>query len=74
MTLTRTLGAALLATALLAAGCAKKEQSPVERAVEGTKDALNVRDNEKLKDAAEDVKSAVTEAKEGVKDAVDGKK
>jgi outer membrane murein-binding lipoprotein Lpp len=64
----RILGAAMI-VALLFAGCAKKEQGPVESAVEKTKDALDMREHEKLKDAAEDAKAAVTDAAEGIKDA-----
>jgi hypothetical protein len=74
MTLTKPLTAALLALTLLAYGCAKEEKGPIDSAVDKTKDALDVRDHEKLKDAGEDVKDAVKDAKEGVKDAVDGKK
>ena len=74
MQLTRTLGATLVAAILVASGCAKEEKNPVERAVDSTKDALNVRDHEKLKDAGEDVSNAIKDAKEGVKDAIDGKK
>ena len=61
----------LLTATLLATGCAKKE-SAVDKAIDGTKDALNIRDHEKLKDAAEDAKAAVDEAAEGVKDAAKG--
>jgi hypothetical protein len=58
--------------ALLLAACEK--QTPVERAVDKTKDALDIRDHEKLKDAGEDVKDAAKDLKQGVKDAVDDKK
>ena len=61
---------AALSAVLMASGCEKK--SPVDKAVDSTKDALNVRDHEKLKDAAEDAKSAVDNAAEGVKDAAKG--
>jgi hypothetical protein len=63
--------ATMLAAALLANGCAKKE-SAVDKAVESTKDALNIRENEKLKDAGEDAKQAVEEAADGIKDATKG--
>jgi hypothetical protein len=63
--------ATMFAAALLATGCEKKE-SAVDKAVDGTKDALNIRDHEKLKDAGEDAKDAVNEAAEGVKDAANG--
>jgi hypothetical protein len=61
---------AALSAVLLASGCEKK--SPVDKAVDTTKDALNMRDHEKMKDAAEDAKSAVDNAAEGVKDAAKG--
>ncbi len=54
----------------MASGCEKK--SPVDKAVDSTKDALNMRDHENMKDAAEDAKSAVDNAAEGVKDAAKG--
>ena len=44
-------------------GCEKKE-TPVDQA----KDALNMREHEKMKDAAEDAKDAVDNAAEGVQD------
>lgn len=56
--------------ALLLAGCAKQE-GPMDKAVDGAKDALNVRDHEKIKDAAEEVKDAATDAKDAAKGAVD---
>ena len=59
---------AMLSSAVLATGCAKKE-SAAEKAVESTKDALDIREHEKLKDASEDVKDAVSDAAQGVKDA-----
>lgn len=61
---------AALSAVLLASGCEKK--SPVDKAVDSTKDALNMRDHEKLKDAGEDAKSAVDNAAQGVKDAAKG--
>jgi hypothetical protein len=70
MKATAVLMVAALSAVLLASGCEKK--SPVDKAVDTTKDALNVRDHEKLKDAAEDAKSAVDNAAEGVKDAAKG--
>ena len=60
--------ATMLTAALLAAGCEKKE-SAMDKAVDNTKDALNIRDHEKLKDSAEDAQDAMNEAAEGVKDA-----
>ena len=62
---------AALLTAALATGCEKKE-SAADKAVDGTKDALNIREHEKLKDAGEDAKDAINEAADGVKDAANG--
>jgi gas vesicle protein len=69
MTRSATLLAAALTMTFALAACEK--DTPVETAVENTKDALDVRDHEKLKDAAEDVKDAAQDVKEGVKDAAD---
>ena len=71
---TTTLASALLVAIAVTAGCAKHDSSPVGRAVENTKDALDVRDHEKLKDAGEDIADAARDAKQGAKDAIDGKK
>lgn len=60
----------MLTTALLGAGCSKQE-TPVEKAVESTKDALDLREHEKLKDAGEDAKDAVDNAAEGIKKEMD---
>jgi hypothetical protein len=62
---------AVLASTLFAVGCQKKESS-VDKAVDSTKDALDIRDHEKLKDAGEDAKEAVRDAADGVKDAAHG--
>lgn len=53
---------------LMCSGCDNK-QGPVDEA----KDALNIRDHEKLKDAGEDAKDAVDNAAEGIEDAAKGK-
>jgi hypothetical protein len=63
--------ASVMSAVLLAGGCAKKE-TPAEHAVDKTKDALNMREHEKLKDAGEDAKKAADEAADGVKDAAHG--
>lgn len=65
---TLSLLAAALAVAALLGGCAKEPDNAVDKAVENTKDALDVRDHEKLKDAGEEAKDAVKDAAEGVKD------
>lgn len=61
-----------LATAVCAAfllsGCEQK--SPVDKAVDGTKDAMDVRPHEKVKDAAEDARDAVKDGAQGIKDEV----
>lgn len=44
-----------------------KDETPVESAVEGTKDALDLREHEEIKDAAEDMQDAIEGAAEGVK-------
>ena len=44
-----------------------KDETPVESAVEGTKDALDLREHEEIKDAAEDMHDALEGAAEGVK-------
>ncbi len=58
-------------TAMLAmlsiAGCDKKE-TPVANAVESTKDALDMREHEKLKDAGENAKDAIDDTVEGIKE------
>lgn len=53
------------ASAILFTSCEEKPRPPVE----AVKDGLDMRENEKAKDAAEDVKDAVKDAAEGVKDA-----
>ncbi len=68
MKLSHAMLAAASSLLLFAGGCAK-EKSPLDKAVDGTKDALNIRDHEKLKDAGEDVQSAAKNAAGGVKDA-----
>ena len=60
--------AVALAT-LLSAGCAQEHKDPIDRAVDNTKDALDIRDHEKLKDAAESAGDAAKDAAAGVKDA-----
>ncbi len=62
----------VLMIALLVVGCGK-EETPVEKAVEGTKDALDLREHEKLKDAGEDAIDAIENAAEGIKAETDGK-
>ena len=68
MKMTHLLIAAAVSSVLLAAGCAKKEGA-LDKAVDNTKDALDIRDHEKAKDAAEDVRDATKDAAHDVKNA-----
>ena len=52
---------------LFTVACEKKE-TPAEHAVDKTKDALDIREHEKLKDAGEDAKDAMKDAGDAVKD------
>lgn len=72
MKVTTTLAAALLLSALAVAGC-DREETPVQNAVESTKDALNMREHEKLKDAGEDMGDALENAVEGIQEETDGR-
>lgn len=48
-----------LSAALTLSACGEKEEpNAAERAIEGAKDALNLRENEEIKDAMEDLQSA----------------
>lgn len=67
--LTRGLALALLAAAMTTAGC-DRAGTPAERAVDGAKDALDMREHEKLRDAGEDAADALENAAEGVKEEV----
>lgn len=62
---------ALLLAATLGLGglaaCDKKD-SPAENVMENVKDGLNVRDNEKMKDAGENLQDAAKDASEAMKD------
>jgi hypothetical protein len=64
MKTTLTLLACVLLAMLTACG---KNETPVDSAVEGTKDALDLREHEKLKDAAADMQEAVEGAAEGIR-------
>ncbi len=61
------IASAVLFAALSVTGC-DKQGTPVQNAVEGTKDALNIREHEKLQDAGEDAKDAIEGAVEGLKE------
>ena len=62
----------LVMTMLSVSGCGTDE-TPVQNAVESTKDALNMREHEKLKDAGEDMGDALEDAVEGIEDAAEGR-
>lgn len=49
------------------AGCGKTE-TPVANAVESTKDALDMREHEKLKDAGENAQDAIDDTIKGIKE------
>ncbi|WP_420465440.1 hypothetical protein [Panacagrimonas sp.] len=62
---------AVLSLGLGMTACQKKEESPMEKAVDAVGDATNTRDNEELKDAGEDAADAVENAGEAVEEAVE---
>lgn len=64
--------AALMAYALTLVGCDRND-TPTERAIEGTKDALDMREHEKLQDAGEDAADAIENAAEGVREETGGR-
>ena len=64
----RLLVAALLALASPLLACPWKQKSGIEKLSDKTKDALNVREHEKLKDAGEDARDAVKDAGTAVKE------
>jgi hypothetical protein len=55
-----------LSSPLLA--CQREEKSGVEKLGDKTKDALDMREHEKLKDAGEDAKDSVKDAADAVKE------
>ncbi len=57
----------VLVSGLPMAGC-QDNKTPTASVVESTKDALDMREHEKLKDAGENMKDAVDNATEGLKD------
>lgn len=46
--------------------CDRKDDTPLERASESVQDGLNIRENEALKDAGEDVQSAIENTGEAI--------
>jgi hypothetical protein len=61
---------AALTFAALSTGCKKKPETLGEKIEDKVKDATDSRPNEKVKDAAEDVRDGVKDAARDVKDAV----
>ncbi len=61
---------AVLTLGLGLTACEKKPETPIEKLEDKVKDGLDVRPNEKLKDAGEDAAKAIENAGEAAKDAV----
>jgi altronate dehydratase len=59
---------AVLSLGLGLSACKKKDENAAEKMEEGVKDALDVREHEKLKDAAEEATDAAKDAAEGIKE------
>lgn len=72
MLMQKSIAIAAMTLALLLAGCDRNDTA-TERAVEGTQDALDMREHEKLKDAGEDAADAMDNAAEGIRDETDGR-
>ena len=64
----RLLVATLLGLASPLLACPSKEKSEVEKLTDKAKDALDMREHEKLKDTGEDVRDAVNDAGDAVKE------
>ena len=70
----RLLVATLLGLASPLLACPSKEKSEVEKLTDKAKDALDMREHEKLKDTGEDVRDAVNDAGDAVKEEVESAK
>jgi len=70
MKLHNALMVAALTLGLGITACEKKPETAAEKIEEKVKDGLDLRENEKLKDAGEDASKAIENAGEAVKDAV----
>jgi hypothetical protein len=71
--------ASILVAALLGLGspllaCQREEKSGVEKLSDKAKDALDVREHEKLKDAGEDVEAALEDAGAAAKEEAESRK
>jgi hypothetical protein len=64
----RLLVATLLGLASPLLACPSKEKSEVEKLTDKAKDALDMREHEKLKDTGEDLRDAVNDAGDAVKE------
>lgn len=60
--------ATVLGLSVSLGACKKKDENPAEKVSEAVKDGLDLRENEPIKDAAEDVKDAAQDAGEAIKD------
>lgn len=50
------------------AACEKKDETPIEKMSEAVQDGLNTRENEKMKDAAEDAQDAMENFGEAIEE------
>ena len=60
--------ATVLGLSVSLAACEKKEESPLDKASEAVQDGLDLRKNEPIKDAAEDVKAAAEDTGAAIKE------
>lgn len=58
-----------LSLAMGLSACEKKPETPMEKVEDGIKDGLNMRPNENMKDAGENLGDAAKDASQAVKDA-----
>jgi hypothetical protein len=66
--------ATLLGLSVGLTACKKKDETPIEKMSESVQDGLNMRDNEKMKDAGEDAADAMKNAGEAVKEGAEDMK
>ncbi len=60
--------ASMLGLGVSLAACEKKEESPIEKVTESVKDGLDMRENEKMKDAGENAADAFKDAGEAIEE------